>query len=119
MSSPAPDAVGLLIDARDMTALSDRGRRGQMSDISDRVPSPAYRKVFLSGDYQAGTRDWGLGTGDPNPNPKHLAPNPSCAVLGQVYEQFLDKVIRLTAGHQAEVGEKPEVRRGGGVLACA
>jgi hypothetical protein len=65
------------------------------------------RKVFFSGDCQAGTRDWGLGTGGPDPNPKPLAPNPSCAVLGQVYEQFLGKVIRLTAGHQAKVEEKP------------
>jgi len=40
------------------------------------------RKVFLSGDYQAGTWDWGLGTRDPNPNPQPLAPNPSCAELG-------------------------------------
>ena len=31
-------------------------------------------------------------------------------ILGQVYEQFLGKVIRLTAGHQAKVEEKPEVR---------
>jgi hypothetical protein len=29
-------------------------------------------------------------------------------ILGQVYEQFLGKVIRLTAGHQAKVKEKPE-----------
>jgi hypothetical protein len=28
-------------------------------------------------------------------------------ILGQVYEQFLGKVIRLTPGHQAKVGEKP------------
>ena len=32
-------------------------------------------------------------------------------VLGQVYEQFLGKVIQLTAGHQAKVEEKPEVRK--------
>gem|GEM_PF-2588022 len=30
-------------------------------------------------------------------------------ILGQVYEQCLGKVIRLTAGHQAKVEEKPEV----------
>ena len=34
-------------------------------------------------------------------------------VLGEVYEQFLGKVIRLTAGHQAKVEEKPEVRKAG------
>ena len=36
-------------------------------------------------------------------------------ILGQVYEQFLGKVIRLTSGHQARVEEKPEVRKAGGV----
>ena len=36
-------------------------------------------------------------------------------VLGQVYEQFLGKVIRLTEGHRAKVEEKPEVRKAGGV----
>lgn len=36
-------------------------------------------------------------------------------ILGQVYEQFLGKVIHLTADHQAVVEEKPEVRKAGGV----
>src|SRR5512139_239776 len=36
-------------------------------------------------------------------------------ILGQVYERFLGKVIRLTAGHQAKIEEKPEVRKAGGV----
>jgi hypothetical protein len=36
-------------------------------------------------------------------------------ILGSVYERFLGKVIRLTAGHQARVEEKPEVRKAGGV----
>jgi len=36
-------------------------------------------------------------------------------ILGQVYEQFLGKVIRLTPGHQAKVEDKPEVRKAGGV----
>jgi len=36
-------------------------------------------------------------------------------ILGNVYEQFLGKVIRLTAGHQAKVEEKPEVEKAGGV----
>ena len=37
-------------------------------------------------------------------------------VLGQVYEQFLGKVISLTPGHQARVEEKPEVKKAGGVF---
>lgn len=36
-------------------------------------------------------------------------------ILGQVYEQFLGKVIRLTKGHKAVVEEKPEVKKAGGV----
>lgn len=36
-------------------------------------------------------------------------------ILGTVYERFLGKVIRLTAGHQARIEEKPEVRKAGGV----
>ncbi len=36
-------------------------------------------------------------------------------ILGQVYEQFLGKVIRLTTGHRAVVEEKPEVKKAGGV----
>ena len=36
-------------------------------------------------------------------------------ILGQVYQRFLGKVIRLTAGHRAVIEEKPEVRKTGGV----
>jgi len=39
----------------------------------------------------------------------------SADILGQVYEQFLGKTIRLTSGHQAKIEEKPEVRKAGGV----
>jgi type I restriction-modification system DNA methylase subunit len=37
-------------------------------------------------------------------------------ILGRVYEQFLGKIIRLTAGHQAKVEDKPEVKKAGGVF---
>jgi len=37
-------------------------------------------------------------------------------ILGQVYEQFLGKVIILTAGHHAKVEDKPEVKKAGGVF---
>ena len=43
MGTPAPDAAKRLIEAWDMT---------EVPDISDRVPSPAGRKVFLAGDYK-------------------------------------------------------------------
>ncbi|MFZ1903375.1 MAG: type I restriction enzyme HsdR N-terminal domain-containing protein [Methanoregula sp.] len=36
-------------------------------------------------------------------------------ILGQVYEQFLGKVIKLSASHRADVEDKPEVRKAGGV----
>lgn len=36
-------------------------------------------------------------------------------ILGQVYEQFLGKVIRLNDKHEAIIEEKPEVRKSGGV----
>jgi len=36
-------------------------------------------------------------------------------ILGNVYEQFLGKVIRLTESHRAKVEEKPEVKKAGGV----
>jgi len=37
-------------------------------------------------------------------------------ILGQVYEQFLGKVIRLTSDHRATVEDKPEVKKAGGVF---
>lgn len=36
-------------------------------------------------------------------------------ILGNAYEQFLGKVIRITAGHNIKIEEKPEVRKAGGV----
>ncbi len=36
-------------------------------------------------------------------------------ILGQVYEQFLGKIIRLTPGHLAKVDDKPQVKKAGGV----
>lgn len=37
-------------------------------------------------------------------------------ILGQVYEQFLGKVITLSPSHKATVEEKPEVKKAGGVF---
>ncbi len=37
-------------------------------------------------------------------------------ILGSVYEQFLGKVIRRTAGNRAVVEDKPEVKKAGGVF---
>ena len=36
-------------------------------------------------------------------------------ILGTVYERFLGKVIRLTAGHQAKIEDKPDLRKDSGV----
>lgn len=48
------------------------------------------------------------------PNPYEFSVMP-VEILGNIYEQFLGKVIHLTAGHQARIEEKPEVRKAGGV----
>lgn len=47
-------------------------------------------------------------------SPYHFGVMP-VEILGTVYERFLGKVIRLTAGHQAKIEEKPEVAKAGGV----
>ena len=47
-------------------------------------------------------------------SPYHFGVMP-VEILGTVYERFLGKVIRLTAGHQAKIEEKPEVRKARGV----
>ncbi|MDO5827183.1 MAG: N-6 DNA methylase [Methanobrevibacter sp.] len=39
----------------------------------------------------------------------------STEILGNIYEQFLGKVIRLTDAHHAKVEDKPEVKKAGGV----
>ncbi len=49
------------------------------------------------------------------PSPYNFALIPP-EILGQVYEQFLGKVIRLTEGHRAKVENKPEVKKAGGVF---
>lgn len=36
-------------------------------------------------------------------------------ILGQVYERFLGKTISLTTTHKAQIQDKPEVRKAGGV----
>ena len=48
------------------------------------------------------------------PSPYEFSVIPA-EILGQVYEQFLGKVIRLSASHRADVEDKPEVRKAGGV----
>ena len=39
----------------------------------------------------------------------------SVEILGSAYEQFLGKQIKLSSRHKAEIEEKPEVRKAGGV----
>jgi type I restriction-modification system DNA methylase subunit len=52
---------------------------------------------------------------DSDSGPSAASRKPIADVLGEVYEQFLGKVIKLTDGHRAKVEEKPEVRKAGGV----
>ena len=37
-------------------------------------------------------------------------------ILGNIYENFLGSVIRLTPSHQAKIEQKPEVKKAGGVF---
>jgi hypothetical protein len=83
----APDAVKRLVDRFDQNR--DAADGSQLTAHSPRLDS------------QSG--------------PSAVSRRPIADVLGEVYEQFLGKVIRLTAGHQAKVEEKPEVRKAGGV----
>jgi hypothetical protein len=65
--------------------------------VDDKVLGPILQSLYFS-----------------NGSPYHFGVLP-VAILGTVYERFLGKVIRLTAGHQAKIEEKPEVRKAGGV----
>jgi len=67
-----------------------------MGDVFDKVSRPSSILVFQ------------------NSNPYEFSVLPA-DILGQVYEKFLSKIIRLTPKHQAKIEEKPEVRKAGGV----
>jgi hypothetical protein len=49
----------------------------------------------------------------PGESPEYSAVTP--AILGQVFDRFLGKTIRLRGGHHARIEEKPEVKAGGGI----
>lgn len=66
-------------------------------DVDDRVFKPILQSLYFA---------YG--------SPYHFGVMP-VEILGTVYEQFLGKVIRLTAGHQAKIEKKPEVAKAGGV----
>jgi len=82
----APDSVKRLVDRFD-----------QNRDATDRSQLTAYSLR------------------PPNSGPSAVSRKPMAYPNGQVYEQFLGKVIKLTDGHRAKVEEKPEVRKAGGV----
>jgi len=86
MGTPAPDSVKRLVDRSD-----------QNRDATDGSQLTAYSLRPSDSEPSAASRK---PMADPN---------------GQVYEQFLGKVIKLTDGHRAKVEEKPEVRKAGGV----
>ncbi len=103
-----PRLVGLFhqADARYNSGLfhfsKERNRPGDPDDwtpqlaIDDKVLSPILRRLYFPD------------------SPYEFSVLP-VEILGQVYEQFLGKVIRLTEGHRAKIEEKPEVRKAGGV----
>ena len=104
-------------------AARDRAERDmtEMSDISDRVPtrrasgfSEPPDKLSLELNIDDKPLKDIIGNLYYPDGPYEFSVMPA-DVLGQVYEQLLGKVIRLTAGHQAKVEEKPEVRKAGGV----
>ena len=102
-------------DGRQLTA--DGHRRG-----ADRADQPRAADRLRLTAIGAETLCWQSCT-----EPSAVSRKPIANDHGQVYEQFLGlsacghaqsgEVIRLTAGHQAKVEEKPEVRKAGGLPA--
>lgn len=80
-----------------------KGRPGQPDTLANRlVVEDKVLKEVIKGLY------------DPN-KPYDFSIMPP-EILGQVYEQFLGKVIRITeSGERAKVEDKPEVKKAGGV----
>ncbi len=87
-------------DAKYNSGLFDFSRRGDsltpQLQVDDLVFAPILRRLY------------------PPQSPYRFNILP-IAILGNVYEQFLGKVIRLTEAHQAKIEEKPEVKKAGGV----
>jgi predicted type IV restriction endonuclease len=81
----------------------ERGRPGDADTISTRleVDDKPLREIINRLYYPASPYEFSVLPAD---------------ILGQVYERFLGKVIRLTAGHRAVIDLKPEVRKQGGVF---
>jgi len=81
---------------------SEKGRYSQVDDISPHlaIDDKVLKDIFKNLYYPESPYEFSVLTAD---------------ILGQVYEQFLGKVIRLTPGHRALVEYKPEVRKAGGV----
>lgn len=65
--------------------------------VDDRVFKPILQSLYFS-----------------HGSPYHFGVMP-VEILGTVYERFLGKKIRFTAGHQARIEEKPGVRKAGGI----
>jgi hypothetical protein len=80
----------------------ERGRAEAPDRISLnlRVDDKVLRSIVTSLYYPAGPYEFSVISAD---------------ILGQVYEQFIGKVIRLTPQHRAVVETKPAVRKAGGI----
>lgn len=80
----------------------ERGRQGEPDDLSRtlEIDDKQLRDILRSLYYPVSPYEFSVLSSD---------------ILGQVYEQFLGKVIRLTSGHRAVIEEKPEVKKAGGV----
>jgi len=124
MGTPAPDAVKRLVDLSACNAQADRFDQNRKVYRSSDYKEEQLRAEFLNPfftalggdmDNKQGPsefsviadsvhRSWSIvpGTEDRKPGTKNREPETNI-------------VIRLTAGHQAKVEEKPEVRKAGGV----
>jgi hypothetical protein len=129
MGTPAPDCVRRLVDHLDQNRkvfLSSDYKEEQLRVAFPKGSSPSVRHSDLASAAPVGQRVvrtspspffTALGWDMDRP-PKDIIGNlyypdspyefsvMSADVLGRVYEQFLGKVIRLTAGHQAKVDDR-------------
>jgi hypothetical protein len=88
---------GLFHFQKESSVSEDPDRITPKLDVDDKVFKPILESLYFT-----------------HGSPYHFGVLP-VEILGTIYERFLGNVIRLTAGHQARVEEKPEVRKAGGV----
>ena len=119
MSTPAPDAVKRLVDHFDQNRDAYLSGSHNETQLRHEFLGPFFEALGWDMDNKQGLPEfsviadsvhssWSIvpGTENRKPGTKNREPG-------------TDEVIRLIAGHQAKVEEKTEVRKAGGVRACA